>query len=207
MRIAIFASGGGSNAEAIMRAQMEGNLSAEIGLVVTNKAKAGVIKKATAYNIPHTVLNKKDFTNEKEYVDTLIKALDEKNIDFVVLAGYLQLIPARLVEKYNNRITNIHPALLPSFGGKGFYGHKVHEAVMDSGCKVSGVTVHIVDEKYDRGPIISQKSVPVLEDDDPTSLASRILIEEHNIYPATLQLFAEGRVKVSDGKVRIMDVI
>ena len=104
-----------------------------------------------------------------------------------------------------NKITNIHPALLPSFGGKGFYGRKVHEAVLDSGCKVSGVTVHIVDEKYDRGPIISQMSVPVLEDDDPASLAARILIEEHNIYPATLQLFAEGRVKVSDGKVQIMD--
>lgn len=207
MRIAIFASGSGSNAEAIMRAQKQEKLSAEIGLVITNKAKAGVINKATAYNTPHIVLNKKDFTDEKTYVDTLIDTLDEKNIDFIVLAGYLQLIPARLVEKYKYRITNIHPALLPSFGGKGYYGLKVHEAVLDAGCKVSGVTVHIVDEKYDRGPIISQISVPVLEDDDPSSLAARILIEEHKIYPATLQLFAEGRVKMSNGKVQIMDSI
>ena len=190
-----------------MRAQRQEKLSAEIGLVVTNKAKAGVIKKATAYKTPHIVLNKKDFTDEKKYVDTLIDTLDEKNIDFIVLAGYLQLIPARLVENYKNRITNIHPALLPSFGGKGYYGLKVHEAVLDAGCKVSGVTVHIVDEKYDRGPIISQKSVPVLEDDDPSSLAARILIEEHKIYPATLQLFAAGRVKMSNGKVQIMDSI
>ncbi|MCH8928215.1 MAG: phosphoribosylglycinamide formyltransferase [Candidatus Marinimicrobia bacterium] len=207
MNIAIFASGSGSNAEAIMKAQKEGRLSAKIGLVVTNKAKAGVIQRAAAYNAPYVVLNNKDFANEEEYVDSLIYALDEKNIDFVVLAGYLQLIPARLVEKFRNRITNIHPALLPSFGGKGYYGHKVHEAVLDAGCKVSGVTVHIVDEKYDRGPIISQKSVPVFDDDSAKSLAERILIEEHKIYPATLQLFAEGRVEVSKGRVRIMDGI
>ena len=207
MNIAIFASGSGSNAEAIMKAQKEGRLSAKIGLVVTNKAKAGVIQRAAAYNAPYVVLNNKDFSNEEEYVDSLIYALDEKNIDFVVLAGYLQLIPARLVEKFRNRITNIHPALLPSFGGKGYYGHKVHEAVLDAGCKVSGVTVHIVDEKYDRGPIISQKSVPVFDDDSAKSLAGRILIEEHKIYPATLQLFAEGRVEVSKGRVRIMDGI
>ena len=207
MNIAIFASGSGSNAEAIMKAQKEGRLSAKIGLVVTNKAKAGVIQRAAAYNAPYVVLNNKDFSNEEEYVDSLIYALDEKNIDFVVLAGYLQLIPARLVEKFRNRITNIHPALLPSFGGKGYYGHKVHEAVLDAGCKVSGVTVHIVDEKYDRGPIISQKSVPVFDDDSAKSLAERILVEEHKIYPATLQLFAEGRVEVSKGRVRIMDGI
>lgn len=207
MNIAIFASGSGSNAEAIMKAQKEGRLSAKIGLVVTNKAKAGVIQRAAAYNAPYVVLNKKDFANEEEYVDSLIYALDEKNIDFVVLAGYLQLIPARLVEKFRNRITNIHPALLPSFGGKGYYGHKVHEAVLDAGCKVSGVTVHIVDEKYDRGPIISQKSVPVFDDDSAKSLAERILIEEHKIYPETLQLFAEGRVEVSEGRVQIMDAV
>ena len=207
MNIAIFASGSGSNAEAIMKAQKEGRLSAKIGLVVTNKAKAGVIQRAAAYNAPYVALNNKDFSNEEEYVDSLIYALDEKNIDFVVLAGYLQLIPARLVEKFRNRITNIHPALLPSFGGKGYYGHKVHEAVLDAGCKVSGVTVHIVDEKYDRGPIISQKSVPVFDDDSAKSLAERILVEEHKIYPATLQLFAEGRVEVSKGRVRIMDGI
>ena len=207
MNIAIFASGSGSNAEAIMKAQKEGRLSAKIGLVVTNKAKAGVMQRAADYNAPYVVLNNKDFANEEEYVDSLIYALDEKNIDFVVLAGYLQLIPARLVEKFRNRITNIHPALLPSFGGKGYYGHKVHEAVLDAGCKVSGVTVHIVDEKYDRGPIISQKSVPVFDDDSAKSLAERILIEEHKIYPATLQLFAEGRVEVSEGRVRIMDGI
>jgi len=207
MNIAIFASGSGSNAEAIMRARKEKRLSAEIGLVVTNKANAGVIQRADAHNTPYIVLNKKDFINEDEYIDSLSSILDEHAVDFVALAGYLQMIPARLVSKFRNRITNIHPALLPSFGGKGYYGHRVHQAVLEAGCKVSGVSVHIVDEEYDRGLIIAQKSVPVLEDDDADSLAKRILIEEHKIYPATLQLFAEGRVRVSGGRVKILDAV
>lgn len=205
MNIAIFASGSGSNAEAIMRAQKEGKLSAKIGLVVTNKTDAGVIQRADAYNTPYIVLNKKDFPNENEHIDLLINTLDEYGIDFIALAGYLQLIPLRLIEKFRNRITNIHPALLPSFGGKGYYGRKVHQVVLDAGCKVSGVTVHIVDEEYDRGPIIAQVSIPVIEGDNAESLAARILVEEHKIYPKTLQLFAEEKIIISDGKVTISD--
>jgi len=203
VNIAIFASGNGSNAEAILRAQKEGKLSAKIGLVVTNKTDAGVIQKAVAYNTPHIVLNRKIFSNEIEYISSLINTLDEHNIDFIALAGFMELIPSQLVEKFRNRITNIHPALLPSFGGKGYYGQKVHQAVLDAGCRVSGVTVHIVDEEYDRGPIISQVSVPVTDGDNVDSLAARILIEEHKIYPKTLQLFAEEKIKVSNGKVTI----
>ena len=171
MNIAIFASGNGSNAEAILRAQKEGKLSAKIGLVVTNKTDAGVIQKAVAYNTPHIVLNRKIFSNEIEYISSLINTLDEHKIDFIALAGFMELIPSKLVEKFRNRITNIHPALLPSFGGKGYYGQKVHQAVLDAGCRVSGVTVHIVDEEYDRGPIISQVSVPVTDGDNADSSA------------------------------------
>ena len=197
MRIAIFASGNGSNAESIMRASREGRLEADVELILSNNPKAGVLEKAQAYEIKHTVIESSDFGSEAEYVETVCEILDVEKINFIALAGYLKMIHPDLIDKYNNRITNIHPALLPSFGGKGFYGKWVHDAVLASGCKVSGVTVHIVDKEYDRGPIVAQTSVPVLDDDTPETLAERVLIEEHKIYPDTLQLFAENRVVVN----------
>ena len=197
MRIAIFASGNGSNAESIMRASREGRLEADVELILSNNPKAGVLEKAQAYEIKHTVIESSDFGSEAEYVETVCEILDVEKINFIALAGYLKMIHPDLIDKYNNRITNIHPALLPSFGGKGFYGKRVHDAVLASGCKVSGVTVHIVDKEYDRGPIVAQTSVPVLDDDTPETLAERVLIEEHKIYPDTLQLFAENRVVVN----------
>ncbi|MCH7495089.1 MAG: phosphoribosylglycinamide formyltransferase [Candidatus Marinimicrobia bacterium] len=196
MRIAIFASGNGSNAESIMRASREGRLEADVELILSNNPKAGVLEKAQAYEVKHTVIESGDFGSEAEYVKTVCEILDAEKINFIALAGYLKMIHPDLIDKYNNKITNIHPALLPSFGGKGFYGKRVHEAVLVSGCKVSGVTVHIVDKEYDRGPIVAQTSVPVLDDDTPETLAERVLIEEHKIYPETLQLFAENRVVV-----------
>ena len=205
MRIAIFASGSGSNVESIMRASREGRLEADVELILSNNPKAGVLEKAQAYEIKHSVIESSDFESEAEYVNTLSEILDAEKINFIALAGYLKMIHPDLIEKYNNRITNIHPALLPSFGGKGYYGKRVHEAVLAAGCKVSGVTVHIVDKDYDRGPIVAQTCVPVLDDDTPESLAGRVLIEEHKIYPDTLQLFAENRVVVKDGKATITE--
>lgn len=196
MRIAIFASGRGSNAEAIIRASMDERLSAEIGLVFSNNENAGVLQRAKTFNINYSVIDQRKLDNEEIYDSALFDLLDDNGIDFIALAGYLKLIKPNLVKKYRNRITNIHPALLPSFGGKGFYGKKVHEAVLEAGCKVSGVTIHLVSEVYDKGPIISQATLPVLEDDTPESLAARILKIEHKIYPEALQLFAEGKVKV-----------
>ena len=207
MRIAIFASGGGSNAEAIIRAANEGRLSAEVGLVVSNNADAGVLQKAKALDVNYITINQRNFDSEESYISSLFSELDENRIDFIALAGYLKLVQPKLINKYKDRITNIHPALLPSFGGKGFYGKKVHEAVLEAGCKVSGVTVHLVSETYDRGPIISQLTVPVLEDDNPESLAARLLKVEHQIYPEALQLFAEGRVKVTDNFAKIIDKV
>ena len=203
MKIAIFASGSGSNAESIMRASREGRLKADVGLILSNNPKAGVLEKAQAYEVKHSVMESSDFGSEAEYVKILCELLDAEKINFIVLAGYLKMIHPDLIEKYNNKITNIHPALLPAFGGKGFYGKRVHEAVLASGCKVSGVTVHLVDKDYDRGPIVAQTCVPVLDEDTPDSLAERVLIEEHKIYPDTLQLFAENRVVVKDGKTTI----
>ena len=207
MRIAIFASGGGSNAEAIIRAASEGRLSAEVGLVVSNNADAGVLQRAKVLEVNYTTIDQRNFDSKESYISALFNVLDENGIDFIALAGYLKLVQPKLITKYKNKITNIHPALLPSFGGKGFYGKKVHEAVLEAGCKVSGVTVHLVSESYDRGPIISQLTVPVLEDDNPESLAARVLKVEHQIYPEALQLFAEGRVKVTNNIVKIIDKV
>jgi len=207
MRIAIFASGGGSNAEAIIRAANEGRLSLEVGLVVSNNADAGVLQRAKALEVNYITIDQRNFDSEESYMSSLFSVLDENGIDFIALAGYLKLVQPKLINKYKNKITNIHPALLPSFGGKGFYGKKVHEAVLEAGCKVSGVTIHLVSEAYDRGPIISQLTVPVLEDDSPESLAARVLKVEHQIYPEALQLFAEGRVKVTDNIAKIIDKV
>ncbi|MCH7955534.1 MAG: phosphoribosylglycinamide formyltransferase [Candidatus Marinimicrobia bacterium] len=205
MRIAIFASGSGSNAEAIIRASREGRLSSEVGLVISNNVNAGVLKRAKALEVNNSVIDPRSFESEELYITSLFSTLDEHEIDFIALAGYLKLVQPELIDKYRNRITNIHPALLPSFGGKGFYGMKVHEAVIEAGCKVSGVTIHLVNEKYDRGAIIAQRTLRVLDDDSPESLAERVLKIEHEIYPEALQLFEEGRVQVTNSVARIID--
>ena len=206
MRIAIFASGGGSNAEAIIRASVEGRLSSEVGLVVSNNDDAGVLQRAKALSVNYIKSDPKYFDTEESYITSLLDALDENEIDFIALAGYLKLVPSELIEKYKNNITNIHPALLPSFGGKGYYGRKVHEAVLKSGCKLSGVTIHLVNKEYDRGPIIAQRAVPVLEDDKPETLAARVLKVEHELYPETLRLFAEGRIMITNNRVSIVEI-
>ena len=205
MRIAIFASGSGSNAEAIIRASREGRLSSEVGLVISNNVNAGVLKRAKALEVNNSVIDPRSFESEELYITSLLSTLDENEIDFIALAGYLKLVQRELIDKYRNKITNIHPALLPSFGGKGFYGMKVHEAVIEAGCKVSGVTIHLVNEKYDRGAIIAQRTLRVLDDDSPESLAERVLKIEHEIYPEALQLFEEGRVQVTNSVARIID--
>lgn len=205
MRIAIFASGSGSNAEAIIRASREGRLSSEVGLVISNNVNAGVLKRAKALEVNNSVIDPRSFESEELYITSLFSTLDEHEIDFIALAGYLKLVQPEFIDKYRNRITNIHPALLPSFGGKGFYGMKVHEAVIEAGCKVSGVTIHLVNEKYDRGAIIAQRTLRVLDDDSPESLAERVLKIEHEIYPEALQLFEEGRVQVTNSVARIID--
>ena len=207
MRIAIFASGSGSNAEAIIRASREGRLSSEVGLVISNNVNAGVLKRAKALEVNNSVIDPRSFESEELYITSLLSTLDENEIDFIALAGYLKLVQPELIDKYRNKITNIHPALLPSFGGKGFYGMKVHEAVLEAGCKVSGVTIHLVNEKFDRGPIIAQRTLPVLDDDSPESLAERVQKIEHEIYPEALQLFEEGRVQVTNSVARIIDKV
>jgi len=203
LQLGVFASGRGSNFSAILQAIQEHRLDAEVRLLLTNNPEAGALSTARKQEIPAAVVSKADFETRDQFIEAMLLTLDTHGVEFIALAGYMKKVPPEIIAAYRNRIVNIHPALLPSFGGKGMYGHHVHEAVVALGCKVSGVTVHIVDEIYDHGAIIAQRCVPVEADDTPDSLAARVLKVEHQLYAEALQLFAEGRVDV-DGQKAII---
>lgn len=186
--LAIFASGSGSNAEEIIKqSRRTGNY--HVALIVTNNPDAGVIKRGARLDVPVLVLSKKILNGEG-----IGKILEKWSIDFIVLAGYLNLIPDALIRQFSHKIINIHPALLPSFGGKGMYGDNVHKAVIDAGEKESGITIHEVNEKYDEGKILFQASCPVMKGDTPESLAERIHSLEHQHYPVFLEYWVRGEI-------------
>jgi formyltetrahydrofolate-dependent phosphoribosylglycinamide formyltransferase len=197
MNIGVFASGRGSNFQAILNAIQGGALPARVTLVLSNKSDAGACEIARALTIPVVHLSQTQFPDEASFAAAMLGALRKHEVQVIALAGYLKKIPAVVVDAYRNRILNIHPALLPSFGGPGMYGHHVHEAVIASGAKLTGATVHLVDEEFDRGPIIFQKAVAVEEGDTPETLAARVLKIEHEIYPLVLKAFAENKVMIN----------
>ncbi|MCD6417845.1 phosphoribosylglycinamide formyltransferase [bacterium] len=203
MRIAVFVSGGGTNLQSIIDAAESGKLSAEVSLVLSSKSDAYALERARRHNIPAVYLSSKEFQSRDYFLHAMFDVLDEHKIDFIALAGYMKKVPPEIVKKYKNRITNIHPALLPAFGGKGMYGMRVHQAVIEYGCKVTGVTIHIVDEEYDHGPIVAQKCVPVSDQDTPETLAERVLAIEHLLYPQVLEWFAQDKVIVSGNIVKV----
>jgi formyltetrahydrofolate-dependent phosphoribosylglycinamide formyltransferase len=197
-RIAVLASGGGSNLQAILdHFEAQGDTrAATVALVASDKASAGALDRARRHGVPALSLD----PSQRDV--GLAAILHEHRVDVVALAGYLRFVPAAVTREWQGRIMNVHPSLLPSFGGAGMYGFRVHQAVIAAGVRVTGVTVHFVDEEYDRGPIIAQWPVPVLPDDTPEVLASRVLAVEHTLYPATLDAFARGRVTLGvDGRV------
>ena len=198
------ASGSGSNYEAILQATHSGVLPLDCPLLISNTPSAGALHIAVSHGCSPQVLNPRMYPSESHYTDALLGVLREHRIDYVALAGYLRKIPAPVVTAFRHRMVNIHPALLPAFGGKGLYGRRVHAAVLQAGVAVSGATVHFVDEHYDTGPIILQQSVPVLAHDTPSSLAARVLAIEHVLYPRALRLLALGRVRVQDRTVTIL---
>jgi phosphoribosylglycinamide formyltransferase 1 len=204
LRLAVFVSGRGSNLNAIFKAIDEGRLDAEVGLVLSSSPDAGALDLARSRNVPTTVFTPQTAISLFSPADFMLNCLSEHRIHFIALAGFLKKIPDEVIAAYRGRILNIHPALLPSFGGKGMYGHHVHEAVLARGCKISGATVHLVDEIYDQGPIVAQRCVPVEDGDTPDTLAARVLAVEHRIFPEALQWFAEGKVKVTEGRVKII---
>lgn len=205
MNIAVFASGRGSNLVAILNAIKEGRLNARVSVVISNNSNAGALEIARANGIDALHISRKQFSSDEDYVKKILYELKSRNIELIVLAGYMKKIPPEIIREYPNRILNIHPALLPAFGGLGMYGMNVHKAVIDYGVKITGVTVHIVDEEYDHGPIVMQRAVEVRDDDTPETLAERVLKVEHEIYPQAIKLFVEGKVKISGRKVIVKD--
>lgn len=199
MNIAIFASGGGSNFQAIADACIDGSIKGKVVLCVASRETAGVINRAHALDISVHVLE----GSTSEWTSSLLDALSFHAVDFIALAGFMHMVPADLVRAYPDRIVNIHPALLPSFGGKGMYGMNVHRAVVESGQTESGATVHLVDENYDTGPIVAQDTVPVYPGDTPEDLAARVLNVEHRLYPSVVAAFADNRVSIEGRRVTI----
>ena len=180
--IAIFASGAGTNAQKIIN-HFKGSSLARVSLIVSNKAEAGIFKIAEKEQIPAVLIDKEQFFRG----DTYVKLLQENNIDLVVLAGFLWKVPANIVQAFPGRIINIHPALLPKYGGKGMYGHFVHEAVLAAGDTESGITIHFVNEKYDDGGVILQERCAVSPDDTPESLAKKVQALEHHWFPLIVE--------------------
>jgi phosphoribosylglycinamide formyltransferase-1 len=205
--IAVFASGRGSNFQVILANIRDGVIPARVNLLITNKSDAGAIQTAQENNIPYRVFPAKKFPDAIAYNDAILAELQQHEIDYVVLAGYLKLIGIQIVRAYENRIINIHPALLPSFGGKGMYGHHVHQAVYESGVKYSGPTVHLVNSEYDSGPIVMQQAVPLDDDDTPESIAAKVLRAEHDLFPRAVKMLVEERLEISGRRVSILGEI
>ena len=193
-KIAIFASGGGSNLREIYNQIQIGDIPAKIVLVVSNNPQCGALIFASEKGLENFIVNDTRFPNLDTRDKLLLQALLKAEVELICLAGYMKLLPKRIVKEYKDRILNIHPALLPQFGGKGFYGMKVHEAVIEAGAAESGVTVHLVDEEYDHGKIIAQKKVKVQSGDTAKTLAKRVLKVEHDLYPKVVKAFCKDRV-------------
>jgi len=202
MRCAVFASGNGSNFQALLDRKSAGSLArADFVLMVGNNSKAGAFDRAEKHGIPALHIAPSRFPTEEAYAARLSAALNEAKVELIALAGYMKKLPPAIVSRYRNRILNIHPALLPAFGGQGMYGSNVHKAVIEYGAKVSGVTVHFVDDEYDHGPVILQKTVPVLDTDDYQTLAARVLEAEHESYWRAVEAVTEGKIKVVGRRV------
>ena len=204
-KIAVLVSGGGTNLQALIDAEKRGELGrGKISLVIASKPGVFALERAKNANIPALVLARRDYETIGEYSAALADTLVKENVDLVVLAGFLTIIDEKVYEKFPNRILNVHPALIPSFSGKGYYGLRVHEAALEKGVKVSGATVHIVTPECDAGPIVLQKAVSVLDGDTPETLQRRIMEEaEWKILPEAVRLFSDGRIEVKDNKVFI----
>lgn len=205
LKLAVLVSGGGTNLQAIIDAISAGKITnACISVVISNNANAYALERARAHGIEALCISPKDFESREAFNQAFLDKLNSYNLDLVVLAGFLVVLPEMMIKEYTNRIVNIHPSLIPSFCGKGFYGLKVHEGVLARGVKVTGATVHFVDEGTDTGPIILQKAVEVEQGDTPEVLQHRVMEQaEWVILPKAIDLIANGKVSVEDGHVII----
>ena len=198
--IGVLASGRGSNLQAIVDAIEAGRLDAKIGAVISDNPEANVLKRMTAADIPTLCIDRRQFANRHEFEAAVAEELNIRHVELVVLAGFMRILTSYFIDRFAGKIMNIHPALLPAFPGE-----DAQQQAVDYGAKVSGCTVHFVDEGMDTGPIILQEAVPVLEDDTAETLSDRILHAEHILYPRALALYCEGRLKVEGRRVRISE--
>ena len=207
LNIAVLVSGGGTNLQALIGAQATGQIqNGAISLVISSRTDAFALERAKKAGIPTRVLLRKGFAEQADYDAALLALLKEFQIQLVVLAGFMTIISETVIRQYENQIINVHPALIPSFCGPGFYGLHVHEAALEKGVKVSGATVHFVNEVCDGGPIILQKAVEVLPDDTPETLQRRIMEQaEWKLLPRAVELFCAGKIVVENGRTRILD--
>ena len=205
LKIAVLVSGGGTNLEAILEAVDNGTITnARVETVISNNSNAYALERAAKRGIAHLCISPKDFSSRDLFHQALLEQLRACAPDLVVLAGYLVVIPPEVIAEYKNRMINIHPSLIPAFCGKGYYGLKVHEGVLARGVKVTGATVHFVDEGTDTGPIILQRAVAVEEGDTPELLQRRVMEQaEWKILPEAIDLIANGRVRIENGRTRI----
>jgi formyltetrahydrofolate-dependent phosphoribosylglycinamide formyltransferase len=203
IRLGVLLSGGGRTLENLLEHILAGKLAAEVAVVIASRPKIRGIDIGQVAGIPTHLVRPRDYPEVQAYSDAMVRLLDDARVDLACLAGFLSywIIP----DRYVGRVMNIHPALLPAFGGQGMYGHHVHGAVLARGCKVSGCTVHFVDNKYDEGPIILQRTVAAYAEDMPDDLAARVFVEECVAYPEAIRLYAEGRLRIDGRTVHIDD--
>jgi formyltetrahydrofolate-dependent phosphoribosylglycinamide formyltransferase len=201
LRLAVLLSGNGTTLQNLIDRIAAGRLRARIVLVVANHVEAFGLIRAEQAGIPTAVVQRKHCSSREEFSQHIFDACREEQADLVCMAGFMQLLT--IPDDFRNRVLNIHPSLIPAFSGKGFYGQHVHEAVLAYGVKVSGCTVHFADNQYDHGPIILQRTVPVLDDDTPDSLAARVFEQECEAYPEAIRLFAERRLQIDGRRVRV----
>jgi len=200
-RVAVLISGGGTTLLNLIKRIDAGELPVDIRLVISSSPKAGGLRHAETAGIPSTVVERKQFESREQFSAAIFDHCRRAEVDLVVMGGFLKQVV--IPDDFMHRVVNIHPALIPAFCGKGFYGHYVHEAVLEYGVKLSGCTIHFVDNKYDHGPVILQRAVPVMDEDTPETLAARVFEAECEAYPEALRLIALGRVRIEGRRVRI----
>jgi phosphoribosylglycinamide formyltransferase 1 len=201
LKLAVLASGGGTTLQNLLDEIAARRLDARVQVVVGSRPGVRALERAAVAKVMNFVVDRKQYADPAAFSKAVFQLIDDAGVDLVCLAGWLCML--EVPERYRGRVMNIHPALLPSFGGKGMYGVKVHQAVLDHGCKVSGCTVHFVDEHYDNGPIIIQRACPVLEEDTAETLAHRVFEEEKIAYPEAIRLFQQGRLRIEARRVRV----
>jgi len=205
VKIGVLISGSGTNLQSLIDNSENGNIDGKIAVVISNKKDAYGLERARQKNIPAAYINRRDYGSFDEFNSAIIEELKRHDVELVVLAGYLKILSSEFIDKYRNRIINIHPSLIPSFCGKGYYGIKVHEEVVEYGVKLSGATVHFVDEEADTGAIIIQEAVAVDSEDTADTLQQKVLKIEHKILPLAVKYYCEGKIQITGRKVKIKE--